>query len=76
MVFLYMRLFEHFGSGIPRVIDMVKSYGLREPEYIDMEVGVRVNFYRPSEEIRQEIRQAAATQGIVDVFCMMSTSCE
>lgn len=58
-VFLYMRLFEHFGSGIPRVVEMVKSYGLREPEYIDMEVGVRVNFYRPSEEIRQEIRQAA-----------------
>ena len=34
-VFLYMRLFEHFGSGIPRVIEMVKSYGLPEPEYID-----------------------------------------
>ena len=67
-----MRLFEHFGSGIPRVIDMVKSYGLPEPEYIDMEIGIRVNFYR----LPEEIRQAAATQGIVDVFCMMSTSCE
>lgn len=52
-VFLYMRLFEHFGSGIPRVIEMVKSYGLREPEYIDMEVGIRVNFYRLPDEISQ-----------------------
>lgn len=43
-VFLYMRLFEHFGSGIPRVIEMVKSYGLPEPEYVDMEAGIRVNF--------------------------------
>lgn len=57
-VFLYMRLFEHFGSGIPRVIEMVKSYGLREPEYIDMEAGIRVNFYRLPEEIRQAFRQA------------------
>ena len=56
-VFLYMRLFEHFGSGIPRVIEMVKSYGLPEPEYIDMEAGIRVNFYRLPEEIRQVIRQ-------------------
>lgn len=59
-VFMYMRLFEHFGSGIPRVIEMVKDYGLREPEYIDMEVGIRVSFYRPSEEIRQVIRQGGA----------------
>lgn len=38
-------------------IKYVKSYGLREPEYIDMEVGIRVNFYRPSEENRQGVRQ-------------------
>ena len=65
-VFLYMRLFEHFGSGIPRVIEMVKSYGLPEPEYIDMEAGIRVNFYRPSEEIKQAIRKAA-TQDVAQV---------
>ena len=56
-VFLYMQLFEHFGSGIPRVIEMVKSYGLREPEFIDMEIGIRVNFYRLPEESRQAFRQ-------------------
>ena len=65
-VFLYMQLFEHFGSGIPRVIEMVKNYGLREPEYIDMEIGIRVNFYRLPEESRQAFRQAA-TQDVTQV---------
>lgn len=71
-VFLYMRLFEHFGSGIPRVIEMVKSYGLPEPEYIDMEAGIRVNFYRPSEEIKQAIRKAA-TQDVTQVTTQVAT---
>ena len=65
-VFLYMQLFEHFGSGIPRVIEMVKSYGLREPEYIDMEAGIRVNFYRLPEEIRQAFRQATTQVNVQD----------
>ena len=61
-----MRLFEHFGSGIPRVVEMVKGYGLPEPEYIDMEIGIRVNFYRLPEEIRQAAAQVTTQVNIAD----------
>ena len=32
-VFAYMNLIEHWGSGIPRIIDKVKAAGLQEPEF-------------------------------------------
>ena len=44
--FAYMNLIEHWGSGIPRIIDKVKSAGLREPEFIGGEVDLRINIYR------------------------------
>ena len=45
-VFAYMNLIEHWGSGIPRIIDKVKAAGLREPEFIGGEVDFRINIYR------------------------------
>lgn len=44
--FAYMNLIEHWGSGIPRIIDKVKDAGLREPEFIGGEVDLRINIYR------------------------------
>ena len=44
--FSYMNLIEHWGSGIPRIIDKVKAAGLREPEFIGGEVDLRINIYR------------------------------
>lgn len=44
--FAYMNLIEHWGSGIPRIIDKVKAVGLREPEFIGGEVDLRINIYR------------------------------
>ena len=44
--FAYMNLIEHWGSGIPRIIDKVKTAGLREPEFIGGEVDLRINIYR------------------------------
>ena len=41
-----MNLIEHRGSGIPRIIDKVKTAGLREPEFIGGEVDLRINIYR------------------------------
>ena len=41
-----MNLIEHWGSGIPRIIDKVKSAGLRDPEFIGGEVDLRINIYR------------------------------
>ncbi len=44
--FLYMNMIEEWGSGIPKLMREMKEYGLREPEFIDMEIGFRVNLYR------------------------------
>lgn len=44
--FAYMNLIEHWGSGIPRIMGKVKSYGLRAPEFIGGEVDLRINIYR------------------------------
>ena len=44
--FAYMNLIEHWGSGIPRIIDKVKTAGLQEPEFIGGEVDLRINIYR------------------------------
>lgn len=44
--FEYMHLIEHWGSGIPRVLSQVKEAGLREPEFIDSDIDLRINIYR------------------------------
>ena len=44
--FAYMNLIEHWGSGIPRIIDKVKAAGLQEPEFMGGEVDLRINIYR------------------------------
>lgn len=45
-VFAYMNLVEAWGSGIPKLMQAMKEYGLREPEFIDMEIAFRINLYR------------------------------
>lgn len=46
--FAYMNLVEAWGSGIPK---LMQEYGLREPEFIDMEVTFRINLYRGQNEV-------------------------
>lgn len=49
--FLYMNMIEEWGSGIPKLMREMKEYSLRGPEFIDMEIGFRVNLYRKQDEI-------------------------
>lgn len=44
--FSYMNLIEGWGTGIPRLMKEMKEYGLNEPEFIDMEIALRINLYR------------------------------
>ena len=44
--FAYMDLVEAWGSGIPKLMQAMQEYGLREPEFVDMEVAFRINLYR------------------------------
>lgn len=46
-----MKLMEHWGNGIPRIIKMVKAAGLREPEFIDGDVDLRINIYRAQNRV-------------------------
>ena len=48
--FSYMNLIEAWGSGIPKLMIAMQEYGLREPEFIDMEITFRINLYRMAEE--------------------------
>ena len=48
----YMNLIEAWGSGIPKLMEAMQEYGLREPEFHDMEIGFRINLYRNVEETR------------------------
>ena len=44
--FSYMNLIEGWGTGIPRLLREMREYGLAEPEFIDMEIALRINLYR------------------------------
>jgi predicted HTH transcriptional regulator len=59
--FSYMNLIEGWGTGIPRLIREMKEYGLQEPEFIDMEIALRINLYRNvlDDELNVEAPQSA-----------------
>lgn len=44
--FSYMNLIEGWGTGIPKLLREMREYGLCEPEFIDMEIALRINLYR------------------------------
>ena len=60
--FSYMNLIEEWGSGIPKLMKAMNEYGLREPEFIDMDTALRINLYRSlyNENIKKTTQ---ATQG-------------
>mgnify|MGYP004480556073 FL=1 len=60
--FAYMNLIEHWGSGIPRIIDKVKATGLQEPEFIGGEVDLRINIYRGQVGTNNAIINANSTK--------------
>ena len=59
-----MNLIEHWGSGIPRIIDKVKAAGLREPEFIGGEVDLRINIYRGQVDTNNAMINANGANGV------------
>ncbi len=47
-IFSRMGIIEQWGTGLQRMIQGCREYGVREPEFIDMGDAFRVNFYRSS----------------------------
>ena len=62
-----MNLTEHWGSGIPRIIDKVKAAGLREPQFIGGEVDLRINIYRGQVDTNNAMINANDTKDGVEV---------
>ena len=53
-----MNLIEAWGSGIPKLLEAMKEYGLREPEFQDLEIGFRINLYRNVEDATRSTTQS------------------
>ena len=64
--FAYMNLIEHWGSGIPRIIDKVKAAGLQEPEFIGGEVDLRINIYRGQVDGTVDLNNAIKVPDTID----------
>ena len=60
-VFAYVNIIEKWGSGIPRIMNEIREYGLQEPEFIIFENDFRVNIYRKSYNTTQSTQ--GSTQG-------------
>lgn len=50
-IFSRMGIIEQWGTGVKRIFDYCREYGVREPEFIDFGDGLRINFYRNSDNI-------------------------
>ena len=57
--FSYMNLIEGWGTGIPRLLQEMKEYDLPEPEFIDMEIALRINLYRKNAEFYDRVPESA-----------------
>lgn len=47
-VFSYLNIIENWGTGVQRSILLCEEAGIKEPEFIEMDSAIRVNFYRPN----------------------------
>ena len=47
-VLTYLNVIENWGTGVQRAILLCKEAGIQEPEFIEMDSAIRVNFYRPN----------------------------
>ncbi len=72
--FAYMNLIEHWGSGIPRIIDKVKAAGLQEPEFIGGEVDLRINIYRGQVDSTVDLNDVNNTIKVPDTMKKMPDS--
>ena len=62
--FAYMKIIEKWGTGIPRLFEACKEYGLPKPELVDFDGDFRENMYRKVEkEVGDNSTTTQATQG-------------
>ncbi len=69
-VFAYVNIIEKWGSGIPRIMNEIREYGLQEPEFIAFENDFRVNIYRKSYNTTQSTQ--GSTQNRINTIQAIS----
>ena len=55
-------LIEGWSTGILRLFREMKEYGLPEPEFVDMEIALRINLYRAADTVQSSaglVRESA-----------------
>ena len=71
-VFSRMGIIEQWGTGIQRMIQGCREYGVREPEFIDMGDAFRVNFYRSGTETDIENGKTGTETSSERSYCFSS----
>ena len=62
-IFQYMHIIEAWGTGIPRLIDACKQYGLQEPSFEEFGDGIKVIVYRKQADKRTSEQANKRTSG-------------
>ncbi|MBQ3367533.1 putative DNA binding domain-containing protein [bacterium] len=60
--FQYMRIIDKWGTGIPRIIEECKEFGLPEPEFKESGDGVKAIIYRKTSDKKQAIKTSDKKQ--------------
>lgn len=55
-VFAQMHIIDDWGTGIQKIIDGCRDYGIRDPEFIELGTSFRVNIYRSNNPLAEENR--------------------
>ena len=58
--FVYMKIIEKWGTGIPRLFEACEEYGLPKPVLIDFDGDFRVNMYRKRDTNTETNRETSA----------------
>jgi predicted HTH transcriptional regulator len=66
-VFANMHIIEDWGTGIRRMIDGCREYGIRDPEFIQLGTKLRVNIYRGKVEEEEKIQLTGTSDAPVNV---------
>ena len=73
-VFNQMGLIEAWGSGIRRVFEAMKSFGLDEPEFLEFDDTFRINLYRLKTESKTNTKTGTKTSTKTDTKTGTKTS--
>ena len=58
-------IIEKYGSGIKRILEAIRSYGLNDPSFEEIQEGLRVTFFKTTQKTAQKTAQKKSTRARV-----------